>query len=349
MRNAPGVLCSGTPPAARLVLVAVLDHMIHRVVLAAMLAGPASPKTHPPDLSPAEFLKQNVLTAAAKSANPDQPKVNAAMTGPYAHEWARALQAEIDQLRKYGTFRVVPVPPGVRPTPCKWVLTTKRDADGNMQKRKARLVFRGDLQHADEYDDTFAPTGTLDAVRLFFALVCALDLDWLQLDVSGAFLNGNLKQNVYMALPKHSDNAIPEAQPGTCLKLLKTLYGLRQAPHEWRAVLNAHLVNLGLVSSEPDTTIYVLHNDRGFLLVKVWVDDMLFAGTGWNIIEPIVQGVKDQWDVHDVGKPAQFIGLKITRDRARGLLTLSQPKYIKHVLQQTGFRKLQWRRGSHGP
>lgn len=89
--------------------------------------------------------------------------------------------------------------------------------------------------------------------------------------------------------------------------------------------------------SEPDTTIYVLHNERGFLLVKVWVDDMLFAGTGWNIIEPIVQGVKDQWDVHDVGKPAQFSGLKITRDRARGLLTLSQPKYIKHVLQQTGF------------
>ena len=316
----------------------------------ALVAGPDIPFAQPhfrTFADPLHCAEPLALLAAAKVTDPDKPGVRTALQGPDAPQWVAAMQAELAQLQQHGTFEVVPTPKGIKPTPCKWVLTVKRDAEGNIEKHKARLVFRGDLQiKGHDFDDTFAPTGTMDAVRMFFALTAALDLDWLQLDVSGAFLNGNLDQNVYMQVPAHSSSALPDVPAGYCLRLLKTLYGLRQAPREWRKVLNAELTNLGLASAEPDVTIYKLHNDQGYLLIKVWVDDMLIAGTGWNIIAPLKQRILATWKCHDLGEPAQFLGLRITRDRAAGTITLSQTKYIQRILQLAAMKDA---KGTHTP
>jgi Reverse transcriptase (RNA-dependent DNA polymerase) len=271
----------------------------------------------------------------------DKPAVRKALRGKYAVEWMQAILRELFQLQQHGTWVVGAIPPGVTPTPCMWVLVRKRDADGRIEKYKARLVFRGDLQDEQEFDETFAPTGRMDAVRLFFALVCIHDLDWVQMDVSNAFLNGVLDKPVHMQFPPLVGPLIQGFGLGTCCILDKTIYGLRQACREWRMVLDAALqsARIQLKPTDKDPTIYTKEVADGFVMMKVWTDDMLIAGKGLPIVQDICSEVEQCWNTHYLGEPKQFVGIRIDRDRAAGTLTISQPKLIAHILQITRMDK----------
>jgi hypothetical protein len=271
----------------------------------------------------------------------DKPSVRNALRGKYAVEWMQAILRELFQLQQHGTWVVGPIPDGVKPTPCMWVLVRKRDADGRIEKYKARLVFRGDLQDEQEFDETFAPTGRMDAVRMFFALVCIHDLDWAQMDVSNAFLNGVLAKPVHMHFPPLVGPLIQGFGNGTCCVLGKTIYGLRQAPREWNQVLDVALTSprIQLEPMDKDPTIYTKHVDNKFAMMKVWTDDMLIAGQGMPIVQNICDEVEQCWSTHYLGEPKQFVGIRIDRDRAAGTLTISQPKLIAHILQITGMDK----------
>lgn len=316
-----------TPPQT-----SVDDAMIQSALRDALPEVAAALLAHllPPDAS-------DERTHTTADDEDDKPSVRKALRGKYAVEWMQAILRELFQLQQHGTWVVGPIPPGVRPTPCMWVLVRKRDADGRIEKYKARLVFRGDLQDEQEFDDTFAPTGRMDAVRMFFALVCIHDLDWEQMDVSNAFLNGVLANPVHMQFPPYVEQVIPEYGHGTCLVLRKTIYGLRQACREWRMVLDTALQSerIQLTPMDKDPTIYIKHADKGFAMMKVWTDDMLIAGKGMPIVQDICNEVEQCWNTHHLGEPKQFVGIKIDRDRAAGTLTISQPKLIAHILQIT--------------
>ena len=155
----------------------------------------------------------------------------------------------------------------------KWVFKLK-DEKGSVIKHKARLVARGFVQQEGiDYDDAFAPVARMESVRVLLALAAG---GWSvhHMDVKSAFLNGDLKEEVYVRQPL----GFVVAGEGKVYRLLKALYGLRQALRAWNAKLDATLKAMGFTQSVHEAVVYRRRSGRSVLLVGVYVDYLIITG-----------------------------------------------------------------------
>ena len=151
------------------------------------------------------------------------------------------MQVELKQLHEMGTWELVEKPPDVVPITNKWVFVRKRNKLGEIVKYKARLVARGYSQRpGQDYNETYSPVVRMDTLRAILALVPIKRLKIQQMDIKGAYLNGILKENIYMEQPEGSDDGT-----GRICRLRKTLYGLKQSGREWNKALNSKLISFG--------------------------------------------------------------------------------------------------------
>jgi len=156
--------------------------------------------------------------------------------------WNQAMQAELNALEKTGTWKVVDLPPNDTPIGCRWVYKIKNHADGFIERFKARLVAKGYNQiEGLDYFDTYSPIAKLTTIRLVLALDSINHWHLHQLDVNNAFLHGDLKEDVYMMLPPGTTSA----KPNQVCKLIKSLYGLKQASRQWYEKLTSLLLHHG--------------------------------------------------------------------------------------------------------
>jgi hypothetical protein len=182
------------------------------------------------------------------------------------------MQSEMDTVEKNCTWELADLPRGHSAITIKWVFKLKRDEAGAIVKHKARLVARDFVQREGiDFDDTFTPR-----VRLLFALVAQEGWRVHHMDVKSAFLNGDLKEEVYVHQPPGF--TIP-GKEGKVLRLRKTLYGLRQAPRAWNAKLDSTLKGMGFRQSPHEVAIYRRGNGGNTLLVGVYVDDLVITDT----------------------------------------------------------------------
>ena len=152
---------------------------------------------------------ERVYTVSNKpSVTPDNPKdLHQARESSDWPDWEKAVQAELDQLHKMGTWELVDPPEGRTPITNKWVLTKKYDKDSNLQKYKARLVTCSYSQQLGmDYNDMFSPVVHLESIRTLLALAVTEDWDMQQMDVKGAYLNGTIKEQIYMKQPEGFNN-----------------------------------------------------------------------------------------------------------------------------------------------
>jgi hypothetical protein len=139
--------------------------------------------------------------------------------------WRAAMKAEIDAVEKNRTCELADLPRGHRAITLKWVYKLKRDEVGVIIKHKARLVARDFLQREGiDFDDAFAPVARMESVRLLLALATQEGWRAHHMDVKSAFLNDDLKEEVYVHQPLGF--AIPDKE-GNVLRLRKALYGLQ--------------------------------------------------------------------------------------------------------------------------
>jgi hypothetical protein len=159
----------------------------------------------------------------------------------------------------------------------KRVFKLKRDEVGAIIKHKACLVARGFLQREGiDFDDAFAPVERMESVRLLLALAAQEGWHVHHMNVKSAFLNDDLKEEVYVhQLPGF---AISDKE-GKVLRLRKTLYGLRQAPRAWNAKLDFTLRRMGFEQSPHEAAVYRRGNGGNVLLVGMYVDDLVITGT----------------------------------------------------------------------
>ena len=140
-------------------------------------------------------------------------------------KWREAMQEEMDTLKKMGTWKKTDLPLDRKPITCQWVYALKRDSTGAIVKNKARLVAWGFSQeYGIDYKETFAPVIRLDALLAMLALAAIKDWDIQQLDIKGAYLHGDLEEEIYMEQPPYFND-----QTGKYCKLIHSLCGLKQS------------------------------------------------------------------------------------------------------------------------
>jgi len=139
--------------------------------------------------------------------------------------WMNAMQSEIDSINRNGTWQLVDLPVGKRSISARWVYKIKPALDGKPDKLKARLVARGFEQKAGvDFEETFAPVVKWSTVRSLVALAAQSGWKILHLDVKTAFLNRDLREEVFMEQPEGFH--VPGQETKVC-KLIRALYGLR--------------------------------------------------------------------------------------------------------------------------
>ena len=252
--------------------------------------------------------------------------------------WKKAIDAELIALAANGTWEEVEPPHGVNIVSSKWVFKPKLHTDGSLDKLKARLVARGFSQmHGIDYEDTFAPTVKFDTLRVFMALTALEDLECHQIDVNNAFTESFLKEEIYMSPP-----AGVTVAPGRVFRVLRSLYGLKQAARDWHGSCIKELGKLGFYQCPSDPCL-LMHSSRNLMLL-LYVDDISIAGRFYSDIEWFKNAFGSIFKVKDLGEMSKILGIRITRDRPRRTLRMDQTHYLEEVL-----KRLHMRADKHNP
>jgi hypothetical protein len=233
-----------------------------------------------------------------------------------------------------GTWRLVEKPPNAVPIANKWTFLKKRNKAGEVVKFKARLVAKGCAQRpGHDYVETFSPVVRMDTIRAILALVPIKGLKIQQMDVKGAYLNGILKEKVYMRQPEgYEDNT------GRICELIKTLYGLKQSGREWNIELDEKLKRFGFQRLRSDPCVYIKRDGDDVVIITVWVDDLLLFASSDKLMDQTKSDLRTQWEVTDLGEPTKIIGVEITH--TEDSITISQKVYIESILECEGLSKI---------
>jgi hypothetical protein len=192
--------------------------------------------------------------------NEEPQSISEALNGANASKWKQALEEEYNSLVRNETWELVPPPEACNVIGSKWVMKIKRDADGNVDRHKARLVAQGYSQTPGiDYEEVFSPVARHSSIRTLLALANKHNLEIHQMDVKTAFLNGHIEHDIYMSQP---DGFVDQEHPEYVCKLKKSLYGLKQSARCWNQTLDSFLTKSGYRKSNVDNCIYVKRRER---------------------------------------------------------------------------------------
>ncbi|GJX60805.1 retrovirus-related pol polyprotein from transposon TNT 1-94 [Tanacetum coccineum] len=153
--------------------------------------------------------------------------------------WIDAMQEEIHEFERLEVWELVPCPDKVLLIKLKWIYKVKTDEFGRVLKNKARLVAQGFKQEEGiDFEESFASVARIEAIHIFVANTAHKNMTIYQMDVKTDFVNGELKEEVYVSQPK---GFVDQDNPSHVYKLKKALYGLKQAPRAWYDMLSSFL------------------------------------------------------------------------------------------------------------
>ena len=236
------------------------------------------------------YLKKHHQANVANISLQAPQTIKEALERPDAQKWQDAINIELNSLKKNKTWKLTPLPSNRTPISSKWVFKIKTNADGTIDKYKARLVARGFSQvQGIDYTETFSPVVKLNSIKVLLALATQYNFEIHQLDVKTTFLNGNLDEEIYMSLP---DGLPTPSNPQLVCKLAKSLYGLKQSSRAWYQRLDSYLLLQGYTRLESDANIYIKReNDQGFTILTVYVDDCIVVSNKAALIHEILVNV----------------------------------------------------------
>ncbi|GJW17593.1 putative ribonuclease H-like domain-containing protein [Tanacetum coccineum] len=173
--------------------------------------------------------------------------------------WIEAMQEELHEFKRLEVWELVPPPDKAFVISLKWIYKVKLDELGGILKNKARLVARGYRQEEGiDFEESFAPVARLEAIQIFLAFAAHMNMVIYQMDVKTVFLNGNLREEVYVSQP---DGFVDQDKPNYVYKLKKALYGLKQAPRAWYDMLSSFLLSNDFSKGSVDPTLFIRLRD----------------------------------------------------------------------------------------
>ncbi|GJR47254.1 retrovirus-related pol polyprotein from transposon TNT 1-94 [Tanacetum coccineum] len=205
-----------------------------------------------------------------------------------------------------------------------------QDEDQTVIRNKARLVAKGYAQEEGiDFEESFAPVARLEAVRIFVAHAAHKSFPIYQMDVKTAFLNGPLKEEVYVAQP---EGFVDPDHPEKVYLLRKALYGLKQAPRAWYDELSNFLMSKGFTKGTIDPTLFKIKYGEDILLVQIYVDDIIFGSTNPKYSKRFEKLMHSRFEMSLMGEMKFFLGLQIHQS-PKGIF-INQAKYALEILKK---------------
>nr|GEU58208.1 ribonuclease H-like domain-containing protein [Tanacetum cinerariifolium] len=245
--------------------------------------------------------------------------------------WVEAMNQEIEALNNNNTWEITKLPNGRKAICRKWIFKVKYKANGEVKRFKERLVAKGFGQKEGiDYEETFFPVVKIVTVRCLLIVDVRNKRSVYQLDVNNVFLYGELTKDVYMQLP---DGYFTDNDNKVC-KLTKSLYGLKQAPRRWNEKLTLILNENGFILSKSDTSLYTKSNNKVFIILLVYVDDIIVTRNNENEIIKFKEYLSSMFDSKDLGKLKYFLGIEVLKTKDG--MCLNQKKYCLELLLKYG-------------
>ena len=247
--------------------------------------------------------------------------------------WIGAMTEEMESLHKNSVWELVPKPKERKLVGCKWVFRKKEGIhDDDAITYKARLVAKGYSQKGVDYDEIFSPVVKHTSIRLLLSIAAQYDMEIEQMDVKTAFLHGDLEEDIYMSQP---EGFVETGKENLVCRLRKSLYGLKQSPRQWYKRFDTYMLKIGYTRCLYDCCVYYhVFEDGEFILLLLYVDDMLIACREMSKIQELKKKLGAEFDMKDLGAAQKILGIEIKRDRSEGKIWLSQEKYIMKVLER---------------
>lgn len=235
----------------------------------------------------------------------------------------------MQSLNKNQTWKLMPLPKGKNAVGCKWVFKIKELSDGRPNRFKARLVAQGFSQkYGIDYDEVFAPVVKHTSLRVLLSIAGKRNYYVKHFDAKTAFLNGTIKEEIYMKPPP---GQILRGEENLVYKLNRSIYGLKQSARAWNETLNIALRRHGFEACPADPCLYTSTSTGPKVYLIVYVDDMIIASESSKRIEEFRKRLNNEFSITDLGDLKCFLGVQVRRDND-GNFYINQSSYIKKIL-----------------
>nr|GEX41510.1 retrovirus-related Pol polyprotein from transposon TNT 1-94 [Tanacetum cinerariifolium] len=211
--------------------------------------------------------------------------------------WFQAMQDEIHDFDRLQVWELVPQPDCVMIIALKWIYKVKLDEYGDVLKNKARLVAKGYRQEEGiDFEESFASVARIEAIRIFIANAASRNMPIYQMDVKTAFLNGKLKEEVYVSQPE----------------------GFVDPDHPTHGAV--------------DPTLFTRKTGKHILLVQIYVDDIIFASTDPKACDMFSNEMSLKFQMPMIGQMSFFLGLQVSQ--SPGGIFINQSKFALEILKK---------------
>ena len=281
-----------------------------------------------------------VGTPELASSIPIPRGVKQALNSPHAEFWLEAIYKEYHSVLSHNVFEVVrrcDLPGGVNVMRSHCIFTVKPNKDGSIERYKCRLVADGNTQvFGVDFQEIFSTVVKFSTLRMALHLAGVRGYNITAIDISTAFLYGVIDvDNAYMEMPEGLPKYDSEGYELVC-HLLKSLYGLRQAPRIWFQHFRQSLLAFGFVQSQVDPCLFIYTQGRVVIYGLLWVDDLVLLTNDDGKRAELIAFLRNdrKYTLTDKGEADWLLGIALSRDRVNGTITLSQKLYVQNILQR---------------
>ena len=209
----------------------------------------------------------------------------------------------------------------------KWLYKINHVVDGSIEKFKARFVVRGFLQvEGVNYEETFAPIARYTSICSIISILAEMGWKIHQMDVKTTFLNGFIKEEVYIEQPQGFE--VHRKESRVC-RSKKALYGLKKPPRAWYSRIDTYLQQLGFTKSEADPNLSFIVVGEEPLILVLYGDDLIITGAE-RLIEGCKRDLNSEFEMKDIILMHYFLGLEVWQEE--GNFFLGKWKYIVDIL-----------------
>jgi hypothetical protein len=243
------------------------------------------------------------------------------------------MQEKLNNFMRNEVWHLVPCP-NQNVVGTKWVFHNKQDEHGVVTRNKVRLVAKGYSQVKGlDFDETYSPIASLESIRILLAYATYHGFKLYQMDVKSAFLNGPIKEEVYVEQPFDFEDS---KYPNHVYNLSKVVYGLKQAPRAWYECLRDFLITNGFKVGKVDPTLFTKTIAKDLFICQIYVDDIIFGSTNKSTCEEFSRIMIHEFEMSMMGELKYFLGFQI-KQLQEGTF-ISQTKYTQDILKKFGMK-----------